>query len=218
MTITIVAVMYSSVESKPENTLAKSAKYPAGPVTYTPSPPVSACEIDRSSSTLGVSSSQPLPSSATLIGTITCNARPSLDGIGPRTLPATSCTPANRCTSAATLAWSAGVMAPSGRSYTTSAGKMLLGENRLASSTTWVDSAFLGSHAEASFCWALFSLPASGPATANTTIHKPRTTHLVRRPQGRLAIRRAPLMTPPLATAHTADHHPTRPPAGQPES
>jgi hypothetical protein len=33
MAMTIAAVMYSSRASKPENTLAKSAKYPAGPVT-----------------------------------------------------------------------------------------------------------------------------------------------------------------------------------------
>src|SRR4029450_12554730 len=74
---------------------------------------------------------------------------------------------------------------------------MSLGANFLASSTTWVDSALLGSHEEASFCWALFSLPASGPATATTTTQNPRTTHLVRRPLGRLTIRRTPLMTPP---------------------
>ena len=97
MTITIAAVMYSSVESKPENTSLKSAKYPAGPVTYTFSPPVSAWAMERISSTRGASSSQPLPSSATLIGTTTCNAWPSSDGIGPTTLPVTSWMPANRC-------------------------------------------------------------------------------------------------------------------------
>src|SRR4029453_13772773 len=51
---------------------------------------------------------------------------------------------------------------------------MSLCANRLASSTTWVDSAFLGSQADESFCWAPFSLPASGPATAPTTIKTPR--------------------------------------------
>src|SRR5215207_8867264 len=150
----------------------------------------------RSCSIRGASSSQPLPSSSILIGTTTCNARPSSAGIGPRILPVTSSTPANRLVSAATLAWSAGVMGPSGRSYTTSAGKMSLGVNCLASSTTWVDSAFWGSQAEESFCWALFSLPASGPATATTTIQKARTTHLVQRPHGRAAIRRAAPMLP----------------------
>src|SRR4029450_4854481 len=80
---------------------------------------------------------------------------------------------------------------------------MSLGANRLASSTTWVDSALFGSQAELSFCWALFSLPASGPATANTAIQKPRTTHLVRRPLGRPTIRRTPLMTPPTVTPPT---------------
>src|SRR5918994_394152 len=200
MTITISAVMYNSRASKPENTSLKSAKYPAGPVTYTPSPPASALAMERISSTLGASSSQPLPSSATLMGTTTCNARPSWEGIGPTILPVTS------GTSAAALAWSAAVTGPSGRSYTTSAGKTSEGANRLASSTTWVDSALLGSQADASFCWALFSFPASGPATANTTIQNPRTTHLVRRPPGRLAIRRTPLISLPAVTARTVGH------------
>src|SRR5215207_6732755 len=154
----------------------------------------------RSCSIRGASSSQPLPSSATLIGTTTCNARPSSAGIGPRILPVTSSTPANRLVSAATLAWSAGVMGPSGRSYTTSAGKMSLGVNCLASSTTWVDSAFWGSQADESFCWALFSLPASGQATANTAIQKTSTIHLVQRPHGSAANRRTPLITPPVVT------------------
>src|SRR5829696_9200447 len=206
MTITITAVMYSRVESKPENTSLKSAKYPAGPVTYALSPPVSARAMERISSTRGASSSQPLPSSATLIGTTTCNARPSSDGTGPMTLPVTSWSVAKRLASAAALAWSAAATGPSGRSYTTRAGNTSLGVNCLASSTTWVDSALLGSQAEASFCWALFSLPASGPATANTTTQNPRTTHLVRRPLGRLTIRRTPLMTPPTVTPHTIDH------------
>src|SRR6266571_5559503 len=196
MTMTIAAVRYSSVESKPENTLAKSAKYPAGPVTYTPSPPASACAMDRSSLILGPSCSQPLPFSATLIGTTTWSALPSLAGTGPRTLPLTSLTPAKRLTSAATLAWSAAVTGPL-RSYTTSAGKTSLGVNFLASSTTWVDSAFFGSQADASFFWALLSLPASGPAAANTTTQKTSTTHLLQRPHGRLAILRGPSMTPP---------------------
>src|SRR5215216_3254703 len=74
---------------------------------------------------------------------------------------------------------------------------MSLGANRLASSTTWVDSALLGSQAEASFCWALFSLPDSGPATATTATQKTRTTHLVQRPAGMLANLRARFMTLP---------------------
>jgi len=53
MTTTITAVTDSRVASNPENTLAKSATYPAGPVTDTPSPPVSAWAMDRSSSTRG---------------------------------------------------------------------------------------------------------------------------------------------------------------------
>src|SRR6266545_659897 len=196
MTMTIAAVMYSSVESKPENTFAKSAKYPPGPVTYALSPPASALAMERNSSTIGVSSSQPLPSSATLMGTTTCNALPSSDGIGPRTSPLTSLTPAKRLTSAAALARSASVTAPSARSYTTRAGKTSLGVNRLARSTTWVDSALFGSQADASFCCALLSLPASGPATTNTAIQKTSTAHLLQRPHGKLAILRAPPMTP----------------------
>src|SRR6266511_2722866 len=156
MTMTIAAVMYSSVESKPENTLAKSAKYPPGPVTYALSPPASALAIERNSSTIGVSSSQPFPSSATLMGTTTCNARPSSDEIGPKTSPLTSLTPAKRLASAS-----------------------------------------LGSHADASFYWALLSLPASDPATANTATQKPRTNHLVRHPPGKPANLRTPPMTPP---------------------
>jgi hypothetical protein len=74
---------------------------------------------------------------------------------------------------------------------------MSLGVNRLASSTTWVDSALFGSQAEASFCWALFSLPASGPATANTATQKTRTTHLLQRPHGIPAILRAQPITAP---------------------
>src|SRR5262245_945616 len=73
---------------------------------------------------------------------------------------------------------------------------MSLGANRLACSTTWVDSALWGSHDEASFCWALFSFPANGPATANTTTQNPRTTHLVTRPPGTPANRRSALLLP----------------------
>src|SRR4029434_6306261 len=62
---------------------------------------------------------------------------------------------------------------------------------------TWVDSALFGSQEEASFCWALLSLPARGPASANTTIQKARTAHLLQRPAGKAAIRRALLMTTP---------------------
>src|SRR5829696_2024769 len=74
---------------------------------------------------------------------------------------------------------------------------MSLGVNRLASSTTWVDSALWGSQADASFCWALLSLPASGPATANTATQKTSTAHLPQRPLGMLANLRARFMTLP---------------------
>src|SRR6266508_6118357 len=57
-----------------------------------------------------------------------------------------------------------------------------------ASSITLVDSAFFGSHSDASFFWAPLRLPASGPAAAITAIQKARTTHLVHRPQGSPAI------------------------------
>src|SRR5512132_593607 len=73
---------------------------------------------------------------------------------------------------------------------------MSLGVNFLASSTAWVGSALWGSQADESFCWALLSLPASGPATANTAIQNARTNHFVHRPHGRAAIRRAQLTLP----------------------
>src|SRR4029453_8346415 len=85
---------------------------------------------------------------------------------------------------------------------------MSAGANRLASSTTWVDSALFGSQAEESFCWALLSLPASGPATAKTAIQKTRTTHLLQRPHGSPANRRAQLTTPP--PPHQRRHPPPR--------
>src|SRR6266508_5939611 len=140
--------------------------------------------MERMSLTTEGSVSQPV--SPTLIGTNTWKAWPSLAGIGPTTRPLTDLTPAKRLASAATLARSAAVTAPA-RSYTTTAGKVSLGVNRLARSTTWVDSAFFGSQADASFFWALLSLPASGPATATTTSQKAMTPHLDQRPHGILA-------------------------------
>jgi hypothetical protein len=108
MTITITAVMYNSVASNPENTSAKSAAYPAGPVTWTLPPPERAME--RTSSTTGAMSFQPpLPIST---GTTTSSARPSLAGIGPTTLPPTWSRPAKRSASAAALAWSPRVTGP----------------------------------------------------------------------------------------------------------
>src|SRR4029453_16339738 len=80
---------------------------------------------------------------------------------------------------------------------------MSAGANRLASSTTWVDSALFGSQAALSFGGARWTLPASGPATAKTAIQKTRTTHLLQRPHGSPANRRAQLMTPPTPS------HPT---------
>src|SRR6266700_1588848 len=129
------------------------------------------------------------PVSPTLIGTITSRALPSLDGIGPTTLPLTELTPAKRLVSAETLARSAGLTTPQ-CSYTTTAGKVSLGTNLLARLTTWVDSAFFGNHADASFFCASLSLPASGPETANTTAQKAKKSHFVQRPDGSLAILR----------------------------
>src|SRR6266536_575756 len=200
MPMTIAAVMYSSVESNPSNTLLKSAAYPAGPVTYTPSPPPPVPVMARICSTTGRSSFQPC--APTLTGTTTSSAPPSLAGTGPTIWPLTWSTSAKRRMSAAALAWSAGVTAPV-RSYTTTAGKVSLGVNRLARSTTWVDSAFFGSQADASFFCALFSLPASGCATNNTAIQKAKTNHLVHRPLGRPAI----LPTMPMTSSRIRHIH-----------
>src|SRR4029453_2402389 len=78
---------------------------------------------------------------------------------------------------------------------------MSAGANRLASSTTWVDSALFGSQAEESFCWALLSLLACDPAKPTTTIQKATTTNLVQRPAGKVTIRRTRSMTTP-STRH----------------
>ena len=129
------------------------------------------------------------PSLPALIGTTTWRAAPSLARTGPPTGPPMLSIPAKRRTSAATLAWSAALTAPS-RSYTTTAGTVSLGVNRLARSTTRVDSAFLGSEADASFFSTPVSLPASGPATMTTTTHAARTAHFVQRPHGILTMRR----------------------------
>src|SRR6266536_736423 len=203
MPMTIAAVMYSSVESTPSNTLLQSAAYPAGPVTYTPSPPPPVPVIARICLTTGRSSFQPC--APTLMGTTTSSALPSLAGTGPTTRPLTWSTPAKRRMSAAALAWSAGVTAP-GRSYTTTAGKVSLGVNRLASSTTCVDSAFFGSQEDASFFCALSSLPANDHATANTAIQKTRTNHLLQRPHDRAVILRARSITPSASPAHRRSH------------
>src|ERR1700722_11006453 len=67
--------------------------------------------------------------------------------------------------------------------------------------TTCVDSAWAGSHAEASFFSALVSLPASGPSTATTRSQKTRTSHLVRRPLGTRARARAVFIGDPPGSA-----------------
>src|SRR5262245_14357420 len=167
--------------------------------------------MERMSLTIEGSSVQPL--SPTLIGTITCNALPSLAGIGPVTWPVTDLTPAKRLASAVTLAWSAAVMAPL-RSYTTTAGKTSLGVNRLASSTTCVDSAFFGSHADASFFWALLSLPENCIATPNRMTQKAKTPHLDHRPDGTRTILCVQPMTPPQSVIPTAPECYLDPPTG----
>src|SRR5215217_6194043 len=86
---------------------------------------------------------------------------------------------------------------------------MSAGADPFASPTTRVDSAFWGSPAQEAFFWALFSFPASGPATPNTTTHTTTTTHLDQRPAGS---RRHPSNSPPnnprAGSAHTAHRHP----------
>jgi hypothetical protein len=58
-----------------------------------------------------------------------------------------------------------------------------------------------GSHDFASFCSALDSFPASGPAMTSTSSHPARTIHFARRPAGRLMIARALLIPAPSLVA-----------------
>src|SRR4029450_9598485 len=146
----------------------------------------------RICSTAETIASEPL--SPALMGTTTWMAAPSLAGIGPTTWPPLVPPPAKRRTSPAPLAWAAAPAAPP-RSYTTSAGTVPLGVNRLARSTTRVDSAPLGRASAGSFFSTSFNLPASGPPTTNTTSHAARTAHFVQRPHGNLAMLRM-LFTP----------------------
>ena len=127
------------------------------------------------------------PPSPGVIGTTVCSALPSVDGTGPATLSVPPSTSANAVASCAALARSAAV-SPDGRSYTTMAGKVSSGWNDRCSSSTLVDSAFAGSQDAESLSCAPVSLPASGPRAASSTTHRARTSHLVRRPQGNLAI------------------------------
>src|SRR5262249_8018342 len=131
---------------------------------------------------IGVSPDQPLLGSSTF--TMVWRAWPSLAGTGPRTLPVTYLTLANRWASPAALAWSAAVMGAPARSYTMRAGRVSVGRNLAVAFSTLVDSAFFGSQAEVSFFCAELSLPASGAAAKSRSTQKASTNHFVRRPQG----------------------------------
>src|SRR6266545_700185 len=61
-------------------------------------------------------------------------------------------------------------------------------------SSTFVDSAWAGSHEWASFFSAPVNLPASGAASTTTTIQNAKITHLIFRPAGKLIIARALLI------------------------
>src|SRR6266536_3259034 len=60
--------------------------------------------------------------------------------------------------------------------------------------STFVDSAWAGSHEWASFFSAPVNLPASGAASTTTTIQNAKITHLIFRPAGKLIIARALLI------------------------
>src|SRR6266536_2527849 len=158
--------------------------------------------MERICLTTGAMSFQPW--GPTLMGTTTSSALPSVAGTGPMIWPLTWLRPAKRLASAVALAWSAAVTSPA-RSYTSTAGKTSLGVNLLASSTTWVDSAFFGSQEDASFFSALLSLLESGQVNPSTAIQKARTNHLAQRPDGKAAIFRARSITPQLPL-RPADH------------
>ncbi len=166
----------------PLNALAESAALPSGPAICEVSPLALSWAMVRSLVATAAALFQPFGPRFT--GTMVSRALPSAERTGPvswlRTTPATS---ANRRASAAALPLSA-LVRPDGRSYTTTAVKMLGDWNRDWTSSTLVDSALAGSQADASFFSAPVSLPASGPVTATMTSQKTRTAHLVRRPPG----------------------------------
>src|SRR5450631_477425 len=137
--------------------------------------------MDRISSIAAESLSQPaLPA---LIGTATCSALPSPEGIGPTDARSTALTALNFATCAFTEAMSWGVSAAA-RSYTTMAGTSSLDWNCCDARTTLVDSALPGSHAVASFFSAPMSKP-DGPATSAATMtQKISTAHFDLRPAG----------------------------------
>ena len=79
-------------------------------------------------------------------------------------------------------------------------------------SSTWVDSALAGSQLRASFCSALVSFPASGPARATTTSQNATTAHLDHRPAGTPATERnLPMETPPPRWRSARDRCVSRP-------
>src|SRR5580693_5811562 len=121
MTTSRVAI--SRVPSMPLNELAESAALPSGPAMYTDIPAGPARAMFRRL----VAASEALfqPWEPRLTGTSVWIAFPSWETIGPATWASTTpATPLNRATSAAALALSA-LVSPDGRSYTTTAVKVL---------------------------------------------------------------------------------------------
>src|SRR5215813_14178012 len=107
--MTTAAAAYSRVLLMPLNTLALSAAFPSGPVTWEARPFAPVRAIARMDATGVTVPFQPLL--PTLTDTRVCIALPSAEPIGPATVPGT--TPgiaANRRASAAALARSAGVI------------------------------------------------------------------------------------------------------------
>src|ERR1700743_2437472 len=132
-----------------------------------------------------------------LTGTRVSIALPSWETIGPascaRTTPGT---PANLAARPAALALSA-LVSPDGRSYTTTAVKMLGDWIFDCRFRTWVDSALAGSQDDESFFSAPVSLPDNGPARATMISQKTTTPHLARRPLAKVMMARARLMVIP---------------------
>src|SRR6266699_946131 len=177
--MTTARVEYSRMPSMPLNA---SAALPRGPAICEFRPLALVWAMVRSVVAAADAPFQPFE--PRLTGTMVSIALPSVATLGPVTwLAITPATPRNRLASAAAFALSA-LVRPDGRSYTTTAVKMLGDWNRDCTSSTLVDSALAGSQADALFFSTPVSLPPSGPITATMTSQKTRTAHLVRRPPG----------------------------------
>ncbi len=173
----------------PAKASCESAAKPPGPVMWNDSPSGrSAANRLMSSARAPIVSQPPEPA---LIGTSTCSALPSSDGIGPTTWRSTSCNFPYCATCRATACWSAGLI-PDDRSYTRTAGISSSGENCSDDFSTSVDSALPGNQDTASFSWAPVSLLAGPKAAAMATIHSTSTIHLDTLPHGNAASRPAP--------------------------